>query len=171
MRAFLIASILPVVVIGAAPALAQQQQGPFPPGNGRDIVAVACMQCHGPGVIVNQRQGANAWRYYVQNMFLRGAQVLPEELDTVVNYLTVNFGPGVNVPQSTPVALPKGDGSEIVEGGCGGLCHGLDRIALAKRKPAEWSAIVKRMVFLGAPIGDQDITKVTAYLSDKFGAP
>ena len=38
-----------------------QQQSPFPAGEGRDIVAVACMQCHGPGVIVNQRLGADAW--------------------------------------------------------------------------------------------------------------
>src|SRR5262249_1530949 len=115
------------------------------------------------------RLGANAWRYYVQNMFLRGAQVLPQEMDVVVNYLTTNFGPGVNVPQSTQVSLPKGEGSEIVDGACG-LCHGLDRIALANRKPSEWNAIVKRMVFLGAPIDDQDIPKASAYLSNKFGS-
>src|SRR5262245_43135870 len=124
MRALFAPSILSVLLVSAAPSFAQQQQGPFPPGEGRDIVAVACMQCHGPGVIVNQRQNADAWRYYVQNMFLRGAQILPEELELVVNYLVGNFGPGVNVPQSTPVSLPKGEGSEIVEGGCGGLCHG-----------------------------------------------
>lgn len=168
MRSLFVASVLAGVLAGAMPSLSQQQS-PFPAGEGRDIVAVACMQCHGPGVIVNQRLGADAWRYYVQNMFLRGAQVLPQELDVVVNYLTTNFGPGVNVPKSTQVILPKGEGSEIVEGTCS-LCHGLDRITLANRKASEWNSIVRRMVFLGAPISDQDAVNATSYLSSKFGS-
>jgi hypothetical protein len=104
-------------------------------------------------------------------MILRGAQIHPDDLPVVIDYLSRNFGPGVNVRQSKmAVTLPNGDGSELIETGCGELCHGLDRVVLSRRRPAEWNAIVKRMVFLGAPIGDKEVAKVAAYLSKAFGA-
>jgi hypothetical protein len=146
-------------------------QDPLPPGEGRDIVAVACTQCHGLAVVNSIRQAENAWRVQVYDMILRGAQIHPDDLPVVIDYLSRNFGPGVNVRQSKmAVTLPNGDGSELIETGCGELCHGLDRVVLSRRRPAEWNAIVKRMVFLGAPIGDKEVAKVAAYLSKAFGA-
>jgi hypothetical protein len=104
-------------------------------------------------------------------MILRGAQIHADDLPVVIDYLGKNFGPGVNVRESKmAVTLPTGDGSELIEGGCGELCHGLDRVVLSRRRPAEWNAIVKRMVFLGAPIGENEVAKVAAYLSTAFGA-
>ena len=109
---------------------------PLPAGPGRDIVAVACSQCHGLNAFTWLRQGDQAWRHQVYDMILRGSQIGPGEIDTVVNYLTTNFGPGVNVPSSTPVNLPAGAGKEVVEGGCG-ICHGLDRAVGTARSPGE----------------------------------
>lgn len=146
-------------------------QDPLPPGEGRDIVAVACTQCHGLAVVNDIRQAENAWRLQVYDMILRGAQIHPDDLPVVIDYLVKNFGPGVNVPESKiAVTLPHGDGSELIEGGCGELCHGLDRVVLSRRRPAEWNAIVKRMVFLGAPIGEKEVARAAAYLSNAFGA-
>src|SRR5262249_16816723 len=87
-------------VLALAPAgLAQEGRtaGPkaLPAGPGHDIVAVACSQCHGLNAFTWLRQGDQAWRHQVYDMILRGSQISPSEIDTVVTYLTTNFGPGV----------------------------------------------------------------------------
>lgn len=159
-----------LVLAVSAPARAQGPgASPLPEGEGRDIVQVACTQCHGLNAFTVLREGPQAWRFQVYDMILRGAQVSPTEMDTVVKYLATHFGPGVNVPPSTPVTLPDGQGKEIVEGGCA-LCHGLDRVAAAKRSPGEWQHIVNRMVFFGAPLSPDQAKTALAYLSSNFGA-
>ena len=102
-------------------------------------------------------------------MILRGTQIGPGEIDTVVTYLTTNFGPGVNVPPSAPVNLPAGTGKEVVEGSCG-ICHGLDRTVGTRRSPGEWQAIVAKMVFLGAPLSADQANAAVDYLSTNFGS-
>ena len=114
------------------------------------------------------REVANAWRLQVYDMIERGAQVTPSEIDAAVKYLATNFGPGVNVPPSAQVTLPDGQGKEVVEGGCN-LCHGLDRVADARRSSADWQSVVKRMVFLGAPLNADQAKAAVDYLSANFG--
>jgi hypothetical protein len=92
-----------VVAAAAAPAYAQPAN-PLPAGDGRDLVSAACSQCHYLGTIAKIRDGAPGWRFYVNNMVLRGAQLTPPEIDTVVNYLTLNLGPGANLPPAKPVS-------------------------------------------------------------------
>lgn len=154
--------------IGSTHAQAPGGGSPFPDGEGHDIVAVACTQCHGPNTFVNIRENAEAWRRQVWDMVERGAQISPSEMDTVVKYLSTVFGPGANLPQSAAVSLPDGQGKEVVEGGCA-LCHSLDRIAAAKRSPADWQAVVAKMVFLGAPLSDDQAKAAVAYLNANFG--
>ncbi len=166
-------SLFAVAAVCAAlmPAVSRAQQpNLLPPGDGRDIVAVACTQCHGPNVFAQLREGANAWRFQVYDMILRGAQVAPDDIDKVVGYLSASFGPGVNVPPPLhQVTLPDGKGKDLVETHCS-VCHGLDRIAMSKRAPGEWNQIIHRMMFLGAPVSGDDAKVITAYLDDKFGA-
>jgi hypothetical protein len=101
---------------------------------------------------------------------LRGAQVGPGDIDTVVNYLAINFGPGVNLPPPVrEVTLPDGPGKDLVEKNCV-LCHGLDRVAAVKRSLVGWSDMLKRMEFYGAPVSGKDEQTITAYLESKFGA-
>jgi len=142
---------------------------PLPEGEGRDIVATACSQCHGLNAFVGLRENAQAWRWQTYDMVLRGAQITPDEMGTVVKYLATHFGPGVNVPPSQPVTLADGQGKEIVEGGCA-LCHGLDRVAAAKRSAGEWKKIVDKMVFLGAPLNADQAKSATDYLVANYGA-
>jgi mono/diheme cytochrome c family protein len=152
----------------ASPARAQQP--PLPPGEGRDMVAVACTQCHGPNAFAQLRQGPDAWRFLVYDMVLRGAQVQPSEVEPVVNYLLAHFGPGNNVPPPVAqVSLPEGAGKALVEQRCA-LCHGLDRAAGTRRGHAEWDAIVSRMIFLGTPLSGDEAKTITSYLQDKLGA-
>ena len=98
-------------VFGAAAALALavttqvNAQGALPQGEGRDIVAVACTQCHALTPILTGREGTAGWRKHVHNMVLRGAQLSPSEAETVIRYLTANFGPGAAPPGR--VAKPR----------------------------------------------------------------
>jgi mono/diheme cytochrome c family protein len=148
-----------------------QQAGPFPAGAGRDIIAVACTQCHQAGPIVQLRMGEAGWRRQVYNMVLRGAQVGPAEIDDVVKYLATNFGPGVPIPgaASPPVTLPAGAGADLVAGACG-ICHGLDRVVAVSRPGQQWEAIVHRMVAIGAPVDADQTRQIISYLETNYGA-
>jgi cytochrome c5 len=155
------------IVVAASPSLAQNAN-PLPPGDGRDLVSVACSQCHYLGTIAKIRDGAAGWRVYVSNMVLRGAQLTPPEIDTVVNYLALNLGPGANLPPAKQVALPEGHGKELVQTRCG-LCHDLERIATVKRQKRDWPVIVANMVAWGATATPDESTIITDYLAANFG--
>jgi cytochrome c5 len=154
----------------AIPSLgrAQQNANPLPPGDGRDLVAVACSQCHYLGTIAKIRDGAPGWRLYVSNMVLRGAQLTPAEVDKVVNYLAANLGPGINLPPAKPVALPDGPGKQLVETRCA-LCHDLERVADVKRKKQDWPIIVADMVAWGAPVAADEAKSIADYLAANYG--
>jgi cytochrome c5 len=157
-----------VLIASASSGHAQQNANQLPPGDGREIVAVACSQCHYLGTIAKIRDGAAGWRTYVSNMVLRGAQLTPAEVDKVVNYLSTSLGPGVNLPPAKPVALPDGNGKQLVENSCM-LCHDLERVAEVKRKKQDWGPIVASMVAWGAPATADQAKTITDYLAANFG--
>jgi cytochrome c5 len=157
--------IFALAVIAAAPARAQNAN-PLPPGEGRDLVATACSQCHYLGTIAKIRDGAAGWRLYVNNMVLRGAQLTGPEIDTVVNYLALNLGPGVDLPPAKPVTLPDGQGKDLVETRCA-LCHDLERVGGVKRA---WPDIVANMVAWGAPATPEEAKAISDYLVAHFGS-
>jgi cytochrome c5 len=156
-----------LAVAAATPALAQNAN-PLPQGDGRDIVSVACSQCHYLGTIAKIRDGAAGWRMYVDNMVLRGAQLTPPEIDKVVDYLSLNLGPGANLPPAKPVPLPDGSGKNLVETRCE-LCHDLERVAEVKRSRAQWPAIVANMVARGATASPEEAKTISDYLAANFG--
>jgi cytochrome c5 len=155
-------------VAKVSPGQAQQNADPLPPGDGHDLVAVACSQCHYLGTIAELRDGAAGWRAYVNNMVLRGAQLTPAEVDKVVDYLATNLGMGINLPPQKPVALPDGNGKELVETRCA-RCHDLERIAGIKRKKQDWTPIVADMLAWGAPATADEAKTITDYLAANFG--
>jgi cytochrome c5 len=155
------------IVAAASPGFAQNAN-PLPPGDGRDIVAVACSQCHYLGTIAKIRDGAAGWRVYVDNMVLRGAQLTAPEIDKVVDYLALNLGPGANLPPARPVTLPDGHGKDLVETRCG-LCHDLERVATIKRRKQDWPVIVGNMVTWGATATPDEAQTMTDYLAANFG--
>lgn len=142
---------------------------PFPDGPGKEIVSIACTQCHGPNVFTQLRMGENAWRAQIYDMILRGAQIGPGDIDTAAKYMATSYGPGVPFPGQQPVkvTLADGQGKEVVEGGCA-LCHGLDRVVDTKRTKDQWQTIVNRMVFFGAPISGDQATTVVNYLASNY---
>lgn len=160
-----------LVLLSAAAASsghAQQAANPLPPGAGREIVAVACSQCHYLGTIARIRDGASGWRTYVNNMVLRGAQLTPAEVDKVVAYLSGHLGPGINLPPARAVSLPDGEGKQLVESRCG-LCHDLERITAVSRAKAQWPTIVAAMVASGATATPEEAKTISNYLTANFG--
>ena len=158
--------------LAAAAPLHAQTPSALPPGEGRDIVAVACTQCHGLNTIVQIRDGAAGWRQFVNYMILKGAQMSDREADTVVQYLAASFGP--NSPPAAGAApavlapLPSGTGKELVEARCV-TCHDLLRIVTARRPKSDWDAIVANMVNRGATATPEERHTIVTYLATQFG--
>lgn len=168
MRGVTLVFAVALAAAAATSAGAQQGADPLPAGDGHDIVAVACSQCHALGTIAKIRDGAVGWRRYVNNMVLRGAQLSKPEIDTVVGYLALHLGPGMNLPPSKPVALPDGPGKDLVTTRCA-LCHDLERVVAVKRGKQAWPAIIADMVERGAPATAEDAKTISDYLGANFG--
>jgi len=159
-----------LMLAAATPASAQAPApDPLPQGEGRDLVAVACTQCHALAPILAGREGPAGWKRHVHNMVLRGAQLSPSEADTVIRYLAVNFGPGAAQPAKVAIALPAGPGKDLVETRCA-ACHDLERVAVIKRPRQHWPAIVANMVGRGAVATPDEAGTIAAYLAAQFGS-
>jgi len=162
-------------VFGTAAALALvattqvNAQGALPQGEGRDIVAVACTQCHVLTPILGWPRGTDRLAKARSQHVLRGAQLSPSEAETVIRYLAANFGPGAAPPGKVAVALPAGAGKELVETRCT-LCHDLERVAVVKRPRQHWPAIVANMVARGATATPSEAGTIATYLAAQFGA-
>lgn len=158
-----------LLLAASLPARAQQGRA-LPPGEGRDLVAVACSQCHGLNLIMAMRDGPAGWRRFVTNMVARGAQLNEREADTAIAYLAANFGP--TAPSAATVAaadkLPAGPGKELVATRCT-LCHDLERIADTKRGKTEWPVLVANMMGRGAPVSADEAKTIASYLAANFG--
>ena len=161
-------------------------QATLPEGDGKELVAVACTQCHSLSPIMMLRDGREGWTEMVEEMVLRGAQLLPEEADIVIRYLARNFGPGLSpmqtgtlppdtalgsesVPESgDAVSLPPGEGKDLVESRCR-VCHDLGRVITARRSRAEWEQITKNMMGRGPTATPEQIQTMVLYLTTQFG--
>jgi mono/diheme cytochrome c family protein len=165
----LLGALAALCVATATPVHAQTAMT-LPQGDGRDLVAVACSQCHTLNTILVGREGATGWKRHVYNMVLRGAQLTPGEADTVIQYLTANFGPGTPQPAAAkPIALPGGAGKELVEARCS-TCHDLERVTIVKRQKRDWPFIVGNMVTRGAIATPEEAQQIAAYLVAQFGS-
>jgi cytochrome c5 len=161
--------IAALVLAASGPLHAQPAAPALPDGAGRALLTAACTQCHGLGTIVQMRDGQGGWKHQIEIMVLRGAQLTGSEVDTLAQYLSVNFGPGSQRPQGAPVALPDGPGKELLEAHCA-LCHDLTRVAAIKRSKAAWEAIVANMLGRGAQATPEDARAISGYLVAKFGS-
>jgi cytochrome c5 len=167
MRRIALCGLAAALWLAAAPAVAQPANT-LPPGDGRDIVATACTQCHALTVILAMRDGPIGWKRHVYHMVLRGAQLTPREADSVLAYLDANFGPGQRMPPAKPVALPAGDGKALVETRCT-MCHDLERVTAAKRSKREWDGVVANMLERFGLSAPDETKAIAAYLGAHYG--
>jgi competence ComEA-like helix-hairpin-helix protein len=73
--------------------IAAAQAQDLPEGKGKDLVEDRCSACHGLDLLLAEHDSKAQWSQIVNEMVSRGASGTAEELQTIVDYLTKNFGP------------------------------------------------------------------------------
>jgi cytochrome c5 len=81
----------------------------LPDGDGKAIATENCQACHKLTNLTKAHKNLDDWKETVQTMIDRGANVPPDKVDTLVQYLAKNFGPkdasapgSAAPPSSTP---------------------------------------------------------------------
>ena len=167
MRRLVVLAAVAALALTAVPAAAQPANA-LPPGDGRDIAASACTQCHPLTVILALRDGPVGWKRHVDTMVMKGAQLTPKEADTLLAYLDANFGPGQRMPPAKPITLPDGAGKDLVQSRCT-ACHDLERVTAAKRDKREWDGVVTNMLGRFGLDAPDEAKAISAYLAAKYG--
>jgi cytochrome c5 len=162
---------------------AQNAAPQLPEGEGREIVQRVCTSCHSLVPVLMKRDGEGGWRHTVTRMVLqRQAQLLPEEFETVVRYLSTRVGPGTNLMQTgvlppgsmaggaataKEVRLPDGPGREIVQARCS-LCHDLGRVVSVRRTKEEWDSLTRNMIGRGPQASEAQVQTLISYFTTNF---
>lgn len=98
-RVFSVAS-LPAFEISAEQAPAAT---PLPEGKGRELALTNCTACHAANTWTSQHHTRDQWNTILDTMVSRGLNVSDEDLGTISEYLTTNFGP---VTKDPPAPTP-----------------------------------------------------------------
>jgi len=78
-----------------APSQPPAQAAPaMPAGPGLDLIQRSCVSCHDIYMVVGKRRARRDWGDIVSRMADRGAEVTPEELQVIEEYLVANFSLG-----------------------------------------------------------------------------
>lgn len=85
--------LLPAIAAIGLAAFVLKADVDLPQGPGKDILENTCEECHGPERIVEKAWAKEKWRATVKDMVERGAVLKPDEIDTLVDYLSTYFGP------------------------------------------------------------------------------
>ena len=94
---FLAASLAALAPLRAQSDIKKDEGWPelLPPGDARQSVLESCSSCHNLKVVVLARKNRDEWGKAVNDMIQRGAQLFPEEIEPITNYLLKVCGPGV----------------------------------------------------------------------------
>ena len=65
----------------------------LPAGSMQAKATTACLECHEARIILQQRLSKGAWTKELDKMTKWGAVVDPIDRDTLIGYLSTNFGP------------------------------------------------------------------------------
>ncbi len=137
-----LAACLAPLLSFALPAGAQERPT-LPDGEGKALVAMVCSQCHGIRPLFLYNGDDQKWEILVHEMVAFGAQVTPQERDTVMKYLKATFSTGRAAAGSGAGQLPSGEGQGVLQASCGG-CHGLPVITRKRANRAGWEEILRR---------------------------
>ena len=95
--------VLMVVTLGVAgwlviPLLARVQQAgaeaanALPEGNGKALVSTSCVGCHSLETSLRRGRSREGWVETLNDMVSRGAQILPADAETIIQYLADHYG-------------------------------------------------------------------------------
>ena len=144
-------SFASAVVFSAATSSAQR------PSEGQQLVEKRCQGCHNMRRVETSAKDEKGWRETIQVMIQDGAEVEESEIPPMVQFLVREHGP-----------VPEGAGKQILLNTCT-MCHNLQRIKNGRRSPEEWEETLLAMLNEGAPVSDEQLPVIHAYLSRHFG--
>jgi competence protein ComEA len=81
----------------------------LPDGPGKAEIIRICGKCHSPEKATSLHQDEDGWTDTISKMVKMGAQGTDDEFNTVLAYLTKNFGP----QSAMPVNINKADAVEL----------------------------------------------------------
>jgi cytochrome c5 len=148
----------------------------LPAGAGVAVVRDKCVTCHEADLIVQQRLSRTGWTREVEKMMRWGSVVTDAEKETIVNYLTAQFGPRPLRGATTPPAATAGAadagkaeaGKAIFEAKCL-LCHESDLTEQQRLSRAGWTREVEKMMRWGATVTDAEKEPLVDYLANRYG--
>jgi cytochrome c5 len=153
----------------------------LPEGAGVAVVRDKCVTCHEADLIVQQRLSRTGWTREVEKMMRWGSVVTDAEKETIVNYLTAQFGPrplrGATTPSAAAAGSPDAGkaeagkaeaGKAIFEAKCL-LCHEADLTEQQRLSRAGWTREVEKMVRWGATVTDAEKEPLVDYLTNRYG--
>src|ERR1700688_1197332 len=94
---------------GPSTPAAGQARAELPDGDGKAIATENCQACHKLTNLTKAHKSLDDWKETVQTMIDRGANVSPDQVDTLVQYLAKNFGPkdaSAPAPAAPPASTP-----------------------------------------------------------------
>lgn len=80
-----------LIILASAPLLAQQAYEEPPAGPGLELIERACVSCHDIYMITTKRKTPEQWAEVMDLMAARGAEVTPDEMQIIQDYLSQNF--------------------------------------------------------------------------------
>lgn len=78
-------------ILAGAPLWAEQAPGEPPDGPGLELIQRSCISCHDIYMITTKRKTPEQWADVMDLMAARGAEVTPEEMQVIEEYLSRNF--------------------------------------------------------------------------------
>ncbi|MBI4483329.1 MAG: MBL fold metallo-hydrolase [Acidobacteria bacterium] len=118
---------LPIIlasILLRASQLTAQEPDPadsLPPGEGKELVTAACVQCHALRTAVAPQRDAEGWKATVYDMISRGAQIFPEEAEVIIEYLSRARGPESAPSSAAPVQGYRDERTAVESTGQGEL--------------------------------------------------
>lgn len=146
-------SLCAVLAITAAVAM-PRAQGPSP---GERIQNASCAGCHDLRVIQVQAFDLKGWTRVINEEIERGAEVAPEDIPVLAEYLALNHGP-----------LPDAPGKDILLHKCT-VCHDLRRVKLQAGDVEIWQDTLQAMFNEGAKLTNEEYPVLLEYLVTYFG--
>ncbi len=90
----------------------------LPDGPGKETVLKLCQDCHDLGVVTMDNRTREGWQKTLEKMAERGAEGTDEQFETIIAYLTKNFG-RINVNKASAeemgVLFSPAEAAAIVE--------------------------------------------------------
>jgi mono/diheme cytochrome c family protein len=161
-------------IISAQSSLNAQNDQQAQIEKGRQMIGEVCVACHTNILRMVQvhKKSPQQWRDTVYSMIGRGAQVMPDEIDSVTAFLAANAGSNrQTTAQASSGSLagradqqtPDAEARAILQRSCQ-QCHDL-ATASTKLGSEDWNAVIAKMMTYGARLTPGDQQKLIAYLN------